>query len=85
MLTQKAIIDLICLFVEKSGGLEKIKLAAKGLRQVAEANTGQEYVTAIAKSPGASNQLLAAALLGFRIAELVYEGSSEKTKKLPIN
>lgn len=70
------ILDLICNFVDKSGGVDKVRLGADALLALAKKGNDdtQDYVRRISESKEASNQLCAAALLGLRLAETIYKG-----------
>lgn len=80
MLAIDALFQLICSFVDKSGGLEKVELGAKGLRTVAEQGDAaiQEFVRGVAQKPEGAKQLCAAALLGFSVAAMVYRGKKRE-------
>lgn len=76
MQTTDKLFQLICSFVEKSGGLEKVEQGAKGLRAVANQgpNAIQKFVQGVAAKPEGAKQLCAAALLGFSVAAAIYRG-----------
>ena len=69
---------LICSFVDKSGGIEKINAARAALREVAESGQVAQYVTGIGKTEAGAKQLLAAALLGFSMASALYEAKRKE-------
>lgn len=69
------VLDLICRFVERSGGLGKVRAGGDALRQLVgrEDQVICEYLSRISESGPASKQLVGAALLGFRLASFLYE------------
>lgn len=69
------LIDLVCGFVEKSGGIEKVNEVATALREMAEAGDVRicQFLRGVAANPAGAKQMLANALLGLRLAGLVYE------------
>jgi hypothetical protein len=68
-------LDLICNFVDKSGGLPKVTKTADSLLAVAKSGDVRmlQFMRGVCVNPSAAKMLLAAALLGFRLAALVYE------------
>jgi len=73
----KTLVKLICGFVDRSGGLAKVRLAVDAMKQVSGKDP-QGYLTGIAKHRDGSRQLLAAAILGFSLASLVYQENRNK-------
>lgn len=68
---------LIVGFVEKSGGIEKIEQAADKIRAIPDAERA-DYVRRVAAHDSGARQLLAAALLGFRLAAQVYRDNESE-------
>jgi hypothetical protein len=69
------LIDLVCGFVEKSGGIRKVNEMGDALRAMAESGDVriQQFLRGVAANPAGAKEILAAALLGFRMAGFVYE------------
>ncbi len=69
------LIDLVCCFVEKSGGIDKVNEVATALRAMAESGEVRicQFLRGVAANPAGAKQMLANALLGLRLAGLVYE------------
>lgn len=69
------LVDLVCHFVEKSGGIEKVNEVATALRAMADAGDVRicQFLKGLAVNPAGARQMLANALLGLRLAALVYE------------
>lgn len=83
-LQKERVFRLIDSFVEKSGGIDQVKLAVKALRVLAEVKDDQvvsDYVVNVGKQPAGAKQLLAAALLGFSMASVLYRKKERVREK----
>ena len=67
------VIDLVCGFVDKSGGLEKVEQGMKALQRPASTPGGcSKFLANLSRSRSGSDQLVAAAMMGFVMAALIY-------------
>jgi hypothetical protein len=67
-----SVADHVLKFVAKSGGIEKIRSARKALGGMPKPSV-PGYMRSVSQDDDAACQMFAAALLGFVIAELVYD------------
>ena len=77
-----AVEALIVAFVVKSGGIAKIEKACDALRAIPDAERA-EYVRRVAQSDAGARQIMAAALLGFRLAAQVYRDCEVELEDTP--
>lgn len=69
--TDSTTIKLICGFVDKSGGYDKVKAAAESLMKIPKDEYG-DFLIRLSKRPGGAQELIAAAISGFVLSAMVY-------------
>ncbi len=67
---------MICGFVEKSGGIEKVERAAQALKNIPKGQYA-DFLGNLAKREEGAQQLIAAAIAGFSLSAFVYKNLRE--------
>ncbi len=73
---------LICGFVEKSGGVEKMDMAKDSLMRIAPGKRA-DFLRGLSKSEEGAKQLIAAAIAGFSLSAFVYRELRGTKKQEP--
>ena len=73
---------LVCGFVEKSGGVEKIDMAKASLMGI-QKGARADFLRRLSKTEEGSQQLIAAAIAGFALSSFVYRSLHPEAEKEP--
>jgi hypothetical protein len=83
-MSTRVLVELVCGFVEMSGGVDNVRAAGDVLRRLAEEDDAKikRFLEGVIAKPAGAKQILAAVLLGFRVAELVYKAERKQSMEV---